>query len=220
MVGHSIQRQMRWLIGVFKYARTNHPDMRFHGWGVTADRLLHLPFYSVDSSGWTAAVRFARILIRDPRSTKDYAIRLDGRDVYRPQVARVLRDGYGVTPKQLERVTPEHRATILSVAALSTSVHEQRLRRRHGPISAPTWGMLTGARAEDAMNLHMVIAGKDQPDLLEGMHVHLVPGYPGTASGLIRVEGMHVHLATGGGGPGMGDLATMEALHTRAGAVG
>ena len=61
MVGKHTAKQMRWLITVFRYARDHHPDMRFHGWGVTSDRVLQLPFYSVDSSGWTQAFRFDAI---------------------------------------------------------------------------------------------------------------------------------------------------------------
>ena len=45
----------RWLVSVFKYAQDNHPEMRFHGWGMTKNHLLRLPFYSVDSSGWGSA---------------------------------------------------------------------------------------------------------------------------------------------------------------------
>lgn len=178
MVGRPLPRQMRWLIGVFKYQQANHPGLRFHGWGVTADKLLNLPFYSVDSSRWTSAVRFARLTLRDPNSLTDYPVHLNGRDAYRPEVARLLRDAYGVSVRDAASSTPANRDTIVKVAALSVAVQEARARRKHGAITAPKWGQILGG--VDGMHLHFVNVATDQLETVDGLHVgpslHLAVG--------------------------------------------
>ena len=142
MVGKHTAKQMRWLITVFRYARDHHPDMRFHGWGVTADSVLQLPFYSVDSSGWTSGLRYGRATIRDPKSSTDHQIQLNGRDVFRPAVGRLLIDEYGVNPADVARSSGENRRLVVKVVSLSASVQEQRFRRLHGKIERPAWGRI------------------------------------------------------------------------------
>jgi hypothetical protein len=180
MVGKPINRQMRWLVSTFRYARDHHPQMRFHGWGVTAPTLLQLPFFSVDSSGWTSAQRFGRITLRDPHSNADHAIALDGRSTYTPEVARLLRDQYGVNPSEIATSSAANREIVLRVSALSASVAEQRFRRMHRPgISAPSWGI-------------------SSPDAGPGVHLATMQinnAHPEALTALVADEGPHQHLA-------------------------
>lgn len=200
MVGKHTTKQMRWLVTMFRYARDHHPTMRFHGWGVTADSVLRLPFYSVDSSGWTAAVRYGRLNLRDPATPKDYTVSLDGRDIYRPEVARLLRRAYGVSMKDASTSSGANRDVITRLAALSTSVQEARFRRLHGPIAAPVWGQLSGDTGS-APHLHMATARIPNADPIiiedlnreDGPHLHLADGEGAVFE---RLAGPHLHLAT------------------------
>ena len=204
MVGRPLVRQMRWLIGVFKYQQANHPGLRFHGWGVTADKVLNLPFYSVDSSGWTSAVRFGRVILRDPRTGKDYPIDLNGRDAYRPEVATLLRDIYGVSVRDAATSSGANRETIIRISALSVAVQEARARRKHGTITSPSWGRLAGTA--DGPILHLATAGSSasnaSPEHIEnlnrsggasvGPHLHLVDARPGRSDDLYpKLDAMH-----------------------------
>lgn len=172
--------RFRWLVTVFQYARRHHPQMRFHGWGVTNTKTLRLPFWSVDSSGWGQAYRFGSITLRDPHSLRDYKISLDGRSTYAPEVARLLREEYGVNPSQVATSGGHNRKLMVKVAALSASVQEQRLRRLHrnSGLTAPTWGQLNGGA--DGPHLHLV--GNRSGEVLEeitalhGPHLHLAEG--------------------------------------------
>lgn len=155
----------RWLVSVFKYAQDNHPQMRFHGWGMTKMDIVRLPFWSVDSSGWGNAYRYGRITLRDPFSTKDISIDLDGKAVFKhPELIHMLRDGYGVTPKQIAKAGPHNRNLLVRLSALSASVYEQRVRQMHRKkmVTPPKWGRLKGWNFSDS-------------DC--GPHIHLVDGY-------------------------------------------
>lgn len=137
--------QIRWLVSVFRYARDNHPGMRFHGWGLMDKRALQLPFYSVDSSGWSSGYRYGRMTLRDPRTGKAHNITMNGRDTYAPEVATMLRDCYGVNPSELATSGPHNRHLMVKLSALSASVYEQQFQRRHrnSNITRPVWGQFT-----------------------------------------------------------------------------
>lgn len=181
LVGKPIGRQMRWLVSVFRYARDNHPQMKFHGWGVTHPEILQLPFFSVDSSGWGGSYRYGRMNLRDPNTFETLAVNLDGRRTYDPEVARILRDHYGVNPSEVASSGPHNRLLMVKLSALSASVQEQQFRRIHrrAPIAAPTWGQLGGANA--------------------GPHIHLADTDPGQSAGVTALAnaGPHIHLAEG-----------------------
>ena len=153
-----------WLTSVFKYAQDNHPQMRFHGWGMTGSDVVKLPFWSADSSGWGNAYRYGRVTFRDPFSNKDISLALDGKAVFKhPELMHMLRDGYGVTPKQIAKAGPHNRDLLVRLSALSASVYEQRWRYmyRNRPVEAPKWGRLKGWNFGDD----------------PGPHIHLVDGY-------------------------------------------
>ena len=168
LVGLPLPKQMRWLVSVFKYQRANHPAMRFHGWGITSDRAMHLPFYSVDSSGWTGAMRFGTVKLRDPRGPRhDLRVKLDGRDPYRPEVAALLAREYGVNLKAVAKSTAATRPGVSRLGALSTSIHEQRIRARHGPITPPSWGLLEPPTM--GMHLHLADSDREGPSRLNAL---------------------------------------------------
>lgn len=149
--GEQPKAQMRWLISVFKYARKNHPQVRFHGWGLTKEETKRLPFWSVDSSSWGSGYRYGTVILRHPRNNKRISFRTDGQGVYDPRVLELLTKCYNTKPSDVSYSTAETRKNIVKVSALSMSVYEQNMRRLHRPgISAPTWGLMNtqGMRVE------------------------------------------------------------------------
>ncbi len=155
----------RWLVSIFKYAQDNHPQMRFHGWGMTHRNLLRLPFFSVDSSGWGSSYRYGRIVLRDPVTGKNIGVELNGRAVFKPGLAQMMMASYGVTPSEIAKAGPHNRDLLVRLSALSAAVQEQQWRNqfRRRPISAPKWGHLGGWWADSESS---------------GPHIHLVDGHP------------------------------------------
>lgn len=133
---------MRWLIRVFKYAQEAWPGMRFHGWGLTSEQTTRLPFWSIDSSTWGAGYRYGTIRLRDPQTRKRFEFRTNGRDAYEPANARLLTRYYRTRPSQVAVSTPATRERIILVSALAQITHETRMRQLHGPIAAPSWGLM------------------------------------------------------------------------------
>ena len=203
LVGRPAPAQMRWLVAMFRYARDNHPEMRFHGWGVTHRDALKLPFFSVDSSGWGGGYRYGRLTLRDPKSSVVHTLELDGRSTFTPAVARLLRDEYGVNPSEVATSGPHNRLLMVRLSALSASVQEQQFRQLHrrSPVSAPLWGHLGGA-AGTGPHQHLALNNKGQEyevDAVTGLakdgpHMHLA----GTGQCRdLAVAGPHIHLAEG-----------------------
>lgn len=181
--------QLRWLIKMFRHAEQNHPQMRFHGWGVTNASMMRLPFYSVDSSSWGSSYRYGRITVRDPQTGEKFAIRLDGTGKsFDRKTSRVLLDYYGVSPSDIDKAGPNNRTLLVRISALSASVQEQEWRRkfRRHPISAPQWGRLKGWNLTTGPNQHLALGGcgagirdrKVFENFDYGPHMHLVDGYP------------------------------------------
>jgi hypothetical protein len=180
LVGKPAAAQMRWLIKVFIYARTHHPQMRFHGWGVTSGSALQLPFFSVDSSGWTSGVRYGRVTLRDPQSGATHALVLDGKSTYAPEVAKLLARHYGVAPSEVARSGGHNRLLMVKLNALSASVLEQHFRRQHrlAPITAPSWGQLSAPELDSGPHMHLSLTGRSGQEydiavLTAGPHLHL-----------------------------------------------
>lgn len=147
LVDAGIQEKFRWMVACFKYARDNHPHVRFHGWGLANKSHLRLPFFSVDSSGWGSSYRYGRLHLRDPqRQGKVHSIDLNGRGTYSQDIACLLRDHYGVNPSEVSTSAPHNRLMMVRLSALSASVQEQQLRyfHRRNPVPSPKWGRLGG----------------------------------------------------------------------------
>lgn len=147
MVGRKseVQRLLRWTLQVFRYARDKHPNMRFHGWGITHSQLLmNLPWYSVDSSGFSSCYRFARLSVFDPHNAKNVGIDLNGRDIYKH--TDLLRNVYGVEPSEIAVSTRETRRQLVRTAIASVQKQEEFLRKRFD-VSTPTYGVMIDAPA-------------------------------------------------------------------------
>ena len=187
--------QMRWLIQVFKYAKKNWPDMQFHGWGCTSHDHFRLPFYSVDSSSWTAPMRYGNMRILDPRNGKQVGYDLNGRGAYNPKVAHLLSNYYGFSPAQVSTSSQANRHEMVTLSSLSESVREQRFNDRHGNVTTPSWGVNieaikgsryqraprladTGDNQKDKRSLHLATAqiNNASPDIIQEVYsraVHL-----------------------------------------------
>lgn len=203
LVGKPVPAQMRWLVSVFRYAQQKWPDMRFHGWGVTHADALKLPFFSVDSSGWGGGYRYGRLTLRDPDSSRDFSLDLNGRETYTPEVARMLRDQYGVNPSEVATSGPHNRLLMVRLSALSASVQEQRFRRLHrrSRIPVPTWGQLDSPEpVQPGPNLHLAGTGqcRDLTTDEGGPHLHLADtSQPKKGLEVVAGMGPHLHLAEG-----------------------
>lgn len=168
--------KMRWLVQVFKYAQERHPNMRFHGWGITRKQYLRLPWFSVDSSYWAAAAhRYGVLDLRHPRTGRILTIALDGKQAYQPEVALLLRDHYGCNPSDIAAIAPANRQLRVQLALLSASVQEQQWRRlhRHSAITAPAWGRLGGWNypTNCGPHYHLVLDGRrHQTEALQTLH--------------------------------------------------
>lgn len=146
--------QMRWLIQVFKYAAKHHPDMQFHGWGCTSKPHFRLPFYSVDSSSWTSGVRYGQARLINPTTGEPVSYRLNKRDAFRPQIARLLSETYGVSPAAASYSAADNRQTMVRIHALAESAREQWWRGKHGPAHTPSWGV-TPQAATEGRSIHL-----------------------------------------------------------------
>ena len=110
--GNQVSTLGRWLIRCFKTGAEH--DTRFHGFGQTSPQLLSaLPFYSVDSSTWSAGVRFGEARLWNP-STRRFRVVLCGRPVRSPRDRQLL-TAHGISTRlistvgfaQAKRRTPE-----------------------------------------------------------------------------------------------------------------
>ena len=172
MVGRKGQPKhlLRWCLSVFRYARDKHPEMRFHGWGVTHPLLIEsLPWYSVDSSGFGQAYRYGRGSVYDPDTNTTQTFAVDGRDAYR--LAGTLRKHYGALPQDVAVSTRDTRAAHIRLAALSYQLLEARLRIKFR-VTAPAYGQ---NHAAVGGNIHGVM-GTDHatPRALVGPNIHAV----------------------------------------------
>lgn len=167
LVGVGTPAQMRWLITVFRYAQAQHPHVQFHGWGLTAQEHLDLPFYSVDSSSWAAPMRFGRAILYDPITNKQYTVPLNGRAVYQPRIAKLLREHYGTTPDAVAVSTTTTEDDIIRMSARSFGVLEDRFRRRHGMTNTPRYGV----RSSDRQRAHHLVLSTCARDTRLADHV-------------------------------------------------
>lgn len=122
-------RLLRWCLQMMRYARDKHPHVRFHGWGVThPDLVMNLPWWSVDSSGFSAAYRFGILTLVDPRTGKRILVKMNGKDA--ANHATLLRNAYGVDWRKVAVSNRETRRDVVRVAVHAMQHLERFLQRR------------------------------------------------------------------------------------------
>lgn len=134
------QRLMRWALAMMRYARTHHPAMRFHGWGVTHPLLIqNLPWYSIDSSGFGTGFRYGRLVLFDPVAGRMLpTVEMNGRASYK--LGQLLRTYYDVDPGDVASSSSTNRPLHVRVAARSAQLLEEHLQRRHN-VQPPTYAV-------------------------------------------------------------------------------
>lgn len=172
--GRDLAGQMRWLVNMFRHQRDHHPQVRFHGWGISSGRRLldHLPFFSVDSSGFGAAYRYGRASLFDVATGLNRMVPLDG---YSPGAhGRFLRSEYGVEPRDIARSFGGNRDVVRYLMFQSAQRMERHYQERHHvtpPAGLERMGEGTHihfADASDNVMRHLaecLEAGKLVPDL-------------------------------------------------------
>lgn len=138
-------RLMRWCLAMHRHARDHHPHVRFHGWGATHSTLVDsLPWWSVDSSGFSSAFRFGTMKLFDPRVGRSRSIPMDGRSMAKWH--SVLKRYYGVDWRTVATSNAANRREVARVALRAVQLHGEWLQRRRqvsppalldGPPSGP-----------------------------------------------------------------------------------
>lgn len=202
MVGRKSEqaRLLRWTLSVFRYARDNHPQMRFHGWGITHNSLImNLPWYSVDSSGFSSAYRFGRLALFDSSLGKNVAIVLDGKDIYKH--VDLLQREYGCDPAEVAVSNGKTRRQLVRLAVASVQHTEDFLRKRH-VVTPPTYGLNRGGSI-DAPNAHVALGFPGAQSTIslsptdKAPHVHVVSNGNDWAFKFLKDDqGGNIHIAS------------------------
>lgn len=179
-------RLMPWLVKAFQLARG---QAVYHGFGCTNWTILKaLPWYSVDSSSWTAAMRYGRVPLFDPQRGTWTAIQLGNRaSCYK--AAKLLRR-LGFSPEDFANRTRNTRLLNATCAARAYMLCEAWLRQRHGAIEIPR------APAHSAPGIPVSLA------------------HTGTTEFRLAQTGLRVYLADALGAGGS-DLAAAQASSTQ-----
>lgn len=149
------QRLLRWCLKVMRYARDHHPEMRFHGWGVTHPELvMNLPWWSVDSSGYSSAFRFGNMTLVDPSNGRKVAARLDGKEIAKHST--LLTRHYGVDWRRVSVSNAQTRRDVVRVAIRSYQHLESFLQRRW-KVTPPTSLVEKLQRADQGPLIHSVL---------------------------------------------------------------
>lgn len=131
MVPYSSQpeRLMRWCLQMHRHARDHHPQVRFHGWGISHPYLVdNLPWWSTDSSGFSSCFRFGSLRLWIPKRGRFVSVNLNGRDIAKHST--VLRDVYNIDWKLISRSTPENRRVLGRVAIRAVQLYSEWLQKR------------------------------------------------------------------------------------------
>jgi hypothetical protein len=162
-------RLLRWCLQMMRYARDKHPHVRFHGWGVTHPQLvMNLPWWSVDSSGFTSAYRFGRMTLVDPSTGKKTTVAMDGRSM--AAHTKLLRDHYGIEWHRVAESKPSNRRDVVRVSARG-SQHLQTFLRKRFNVTPPK--SIVGG-VDQGPNVHLVDTGMPNINALMGPNVHFV----------------------------------------------
>lgn len=137
-VGGAKQKMlMPWLIKCFRIAR-GHGTV-FHGFGLTSPRIVQqLPFYSVDSSGYTFGQRFGMVYLWDADAWSMRSVFFRNPEDVRPHAALIHRHGIApgrtINPDFMRPDTPTMQADRTAITAVSARAYllmEKSLTRRH-----------------------------------------------------------------------------------------
>jgi hypothetical protein len=172
MVPHKSEpmKLLRWALGMMRYARDKHPQVRFHGWGVTHPQLMmNLPWWSVDSSGFTSAYRYGRMVLVDPSTGKKETIAMDGRSAAKH--ATMIQANYGISWKRIAQSTSGNRKDVVRASARSMQ-HLQSFLQKRWQVTPPTH--LTDKRQEVGPLMHFVDAAQQHLKHLHGPQLHYV----------------------------------------------
>ena len=123
-----------WLVRAFQRAKGHAV---FHGFGVSSwESQRHLPWYTVDHTGWFAGAQYARLTLFDGRRRRSFELtRVD--PTSRSSEFNQLCRSYGVDPKGARVAGVEATTSILTLAARSVVRQDRFMRRRHGTIQHP-----------------------------------------------------------------------------------
>ena len=151
------QRLMRWTLSMFKYARDNYPQVRFHGWGITQkDLIMNLPWYSMDSTGWAYSFMLGRHTLWIPTEGRFIRFATDGKEAFK--YGDLIREHYNVEPADIAVSNNANYKLTARVSARSYQLLENHLRKRFN-ISAPTYGVKPDA--PNGPNIHLANGSKD-----------------------------------------------------------
>ncbi len=115
-----------WMRACFARAK---PETRFHGFGMTSwDLIRAFPWYSVDSSSWTACFRFGTLALFDP--TRGEFVSIPLRDVKKAYGHSDLIRSYGFSPSDLAIKGRYKSANIAAMSVLSYLRAERWLSER------------------------------------------------------------------------------------------
>ena len=144
MVGVRTSLARPWAAHVMAYAAKEHPQVRFHGWGVSSvEMMAHLPFWSVDSSTFNTNCRYGRMRLWDPDNRRITVVHLNG--VHAGKYGRLLRTHYGLTPAEARDSGPHNSTMHALISFLSCQRQAEFFQGRHN-VSPPSGQKVVGTR--------------------------------------------------------------------------
>ena len=161
---------------------------------------MNLPWYSVDSSGFSAAYRFARLSLFDPAKGQSVAIALDGKDIYKH--IDLLKRVYKVDPEEVKLSTPDRRRQLVRLAIASVQQTEDFLRARH-KVTPPSYGV-NGFEVAPSVHVALgfpqaqstlAVSPTDTPAPIAGPNIHAAMRTDETK--LVKPVGPSVHFVDG-----------------------
>lgn len=106
------------------------PAVRVHGFGMTSMPILRAyPWYSVDSSSWAAAFKFAHVILFDRKKGK--LVSIDRTDFKSVLSNTPLLAEYGMRPEQIKRSRCDREIVVVSLVASWRRLEEWITERHH-----------------------------------------------------------------------------------------
>lgn len=168
MVPHKSEpiKLLRWTAQVMRHARDKHPQVRFHGWGVThPDLTYNLPWWSMDSSGFASAYRYGRMFLVDPSNGRKIAVPMDGRSAAKH--ATTIRTHYDVEWQRIAESRSNNRRDLVRVSTRSMQ-HLQAFLQKRWNVQPPKSLMV--ATSTHGPLLHFVHSAIQDLRHLHGPH--------------------------------------------------